>query len=677
MTDVKFHSVTRIVAIAALLISAAAGAGKGETMPAHEDREETHQAGAVELFLAEGAADGGTLLMAANDTGGEDRQELKELLAILNEESAVATKTKMNSDYVPGMVTVLHGDQFEAFGLHTVADALAMVPGIQSSRLETGEPSIKVRGLAFAFNAGNIKVMLNSIALSRESSGINSSVLLIPLSQVDRIEVIRGPGSSIYGDFAMAGVVNIITKDSGSRLFGRTGGDDAIGGGGYYNYRDDVHDITLGVNISAMDDGKNAARQGLIPDEKQYSGVFNFGYQNFSFTVEGVRRRIDCRIDTSIGPLGFNIPPFRSEESWVMEARQTLELKSNITLDAHLSFLQNDYDSIGPTKGFQGNRVETGIDLNWLLHDRHQLLLSVSYADSDINDAFNVRPLEIDTIRISGIERKNYSVGLQDQVMFTDRFSMTYGIRFDEYDDVVENLLTPRIAAVYRLGEHHVVKAQYSEGFRAPTFWELYQTGRADEHLDFEVLDMTEFSYIYRRPNIVGRATFYYSEINNGIIGSLESHRHENTYSAHAKGVEVEWEQRIGEKLRWQANLSYNDTRNNLQSDTQNNRSLGIASWLGNLALIVQPTAKITLAGHLLHVGDRYALGDRDPIEGYDTVDLTVTHMDFWKTGIILRGGVKDLFDDDIVYIVNRPHGLDEQLYYGRTWWLQLSYDFQ
>jgi CheY-like chemotaxis protein len=61
-------------------------------------------------------------------------------------------------------------------------------------------------------DGGNIKMMLNAIALSRESPGINSSLLLTPLAQIDRIEVIRGPGSSIYGDFAMAGVVNIISK---------------------------------------------------------------------------------------------------------------------------------------------------------------------------------------------------------------------------------------------------------------------------------------------------------------------------------------------------------------------------------------------------------------------------------------------------------------------------------
>jgi outer membrane receptor for Fe3+-dicitrate len=113
------------------------------------------------MLIAKGAADRDALMLAVNANGGEDRQELQELLAVLDEETAVATKTKMNNDYVPGMVTVLHGDQMEALGVLTVAEALAIVPGIQVARLSTGEPTVKVRGVAFPFNAGNIKVQLS------------------------------------------------------------------------------------------------------------------------------------------------------------------------------------------------------------------------------------------------------------------------------------------------------------------------------------------------------------------------------------------------------------------------------------------------------------------------------------------------------------------------------------
>ncbi len=676
MIDAKPIYAIRMAMLVLVFVTCMAGTGEGGPRPFDENQAAGDAVDTAEMLLAQGAAESGTLQLAVNRAGEEDREELQELLAVLDEETAVATKTKMNNDYVPGMVTVLHGERLEAAGVKNVAEALAMVPGIQVARLTTGEPTVKVRGIAFPFNAGNIKVMLNSIALSRESSGINSSVLLTPLAQVDRIEVIRGPGSSIYGDFAMAGVVNIITKDTGGRLFGQAGDDESLGGGGHYGYRNDANDVSLAVNISTNDDGKNAVALNRNSDEERYTGVFALNYKNVSFSVEGVRRRLELQKQPPFGspPPAPGAGPehsFREEESWAMEGRQVVELGSKATLDLSLSYLQNSYDADAPMEGFKGDRLETRLDLNWSVWGGHQVFMGISYADSNIDDAAQERPAGMPPIRLSDIGRRNYSLSLQDQVALNERISLTLGLRFDRYDDV-GSLMTPRFAAVYRLGEHHVVKAQYSEGFRAPTFWELYGTGSADESLDFEAMDTTELSYIYRSPSAAGRITLYYSEIEDGIFRKSGG-GYGNVVDIDSKGVELEWEQKLGQMLRWQANLSHNDTWDG-RSTADGHESPGIAAWLGNLALYVQPTAKLLLAGRLLHVGDRFTTDGR--VAGYDTVDLSVSRMDLWKAGLTLRVGVKNMFDDTIVYLTQRPNGLFEDEFRGRTWWLQLSYDY-
>jgi iron complex outermembrane receptor protein len=353
-----------------------------------------------------------------------------------------------------------------------------------------------------------------------------------------------------------------------------------------------------------------------------------------------------------------------------MEGRQTIELGSKATLDAHLTYLKNSYEGNAPNTIFKGDRVATGIDLNWSPLVGHQVLFSVSYADSEIDDAEQQRPPAMGTLQVSNIDRRNYALGLQDQVAFNERFSMTLGIRYDDYDDV-GSLVTPRIAALYRLGEHHVFKAQYSRGFRAPTFWELYSDGSANRSLDFEVMDTTELSYVYRRPKSVGRVTLYYSKIDDGIYGTPGDYG--NIVDIEAKGVEMEWEQRIGEKFRWQANLSYNDAWDG-RSTASGHEPTGVADWLGNLAFFVQPAAKLMLTARLLHVGDRHTPDGR--FDGYDAVDLTVSRSDLWKEGVTLRFGVKNILDDKIVYLTDLPSGLSEDKFTGRTWWLQLSYDF-
>jgi outer membrane receptor for ferrienterochelin and colicins len=666
----------RIAVLVPALVMGMLGTGVSGSWPSDADRTIQYQTGANDWSLERADAQGDPQQLALNGAGEEDRRQLQELLAVLDEETDVATRTKMNSDYVPGMVTVLHGEKLEALGVHTVIEALAMVPGIQASRLPTGEPTVKVRGFAYPFNAGNVKIMLNSIALSRESSGINSSVLLTPLAQVDRIEVIRGPGSSLYGDFAMAGVVNIITRNTGGRLFGLAGDDDSRGGGGHYSYRDEVRDFGLGLNISAMDGGKGAASLMRYPDEERHTGVFNFNYKTFSFTAEGVRRQADfARLQSAVSPPpppgGGRLPPSREEESWAMEGRQTIVLGSNVTLDAHLSYLKNSYDAHEPLTVFKGDRVEAGGELNWSPWDGHQVLLSVLYADSDIDEASQQGAPGSGTFQVAGIDRKNYSLGLQDQVALNERLSVTLGVRYDDYDDV-GSLLTPRIAALYRLGEHHLVKAQYSQGFRSPTFWELYASGSADESLDFEVMKTTELSYIYRRAKSVARVTLYYSEIDDGIYGKSGGGSG-NIVDIDAKGAEVEWEQQISEKLRWQANLSYNDTWDG-RSTASGHEAIGVAAWLGNLAFFVQPAAKLMLTGRLQHTGDRYSSDGK--IDGYDTIDLTVSRADLWKDGVTLRIGVKNILDDKIVYMTDLPLSLQAEEFSGRTWWLQVSYDF-
>src|ERR1043166_10083013 len=131
---------------------------------------------------------------------GEEK-ELAELLSIVQQETDVATKTRMNSDYVPGIVTVLEGDDLEALGVATAGEALGLVPGIVPQLDDRASESVIVRGLDFPFNNGNILILVNSIPLSRQDAGINSSALSMPVEQIDRIEVIRGPGSVLYGDY--------------------------------------------------------------------------------------------------------------------------------------------------------------------------------------------------------------------------------------------------------------------------------------------------------------------------------------------------------------------------------------------------------------------------------------------------------------------------------------------
>jgi len=141
----------------------------------------------------------------------DEENALRDMMQMLEQETKIATKSKLNADYVPGMVTVLYGKELEAMGFELVWEALSMVPGIANIRNSVGEFGNSFRGVGPVLGGGKILYMINGRHVETQLRG-SGPAFSLPLDRVDRIEVIRGPGSSIYGGYAYSGVVNVVLK---------------------------------------------------------------------------------------------------------------------------------------------------------------------------------------------------------------------------------------------------------------------------------------------------------------------------------------------------------------------------------------------------------------------------------------------------------------------------------
>jgi len=171
------------------------------------------------------------LLLSANDEAPGSHDALQALLGALEQETKIATRTKMNIDFVPGMVSVLYGEDLVDRGVQDAGEALSLVPGIETTISNDGTMQVLVRGVGSVFSSGKIKMLMNGVAFNATMSAA-STALSIPAEQIERIEVIRGPGSTIYGEFAYSGVVNIVTRKKQDQVFARYGnsGRKMIGG---------------------------------------------------------------------------------------------------------------------------------------------------------------------------------------------------------------------------------------------------------------------------------------------------------------------------------------------------------------------------------------------------------------------------------------------------------------
>ncbi|HEX3109326.1 MAG TPA: TonB-dependent receptor [Thermoanaerobaculia bacterium] len=588
---------------------------------------------------------------------GEEK-ELAELLSIVQQETDVATKTRMNSDYVPGIVTVLEGDDLEALGVATAGEALGLVPGMVPQLDDRASESVIVRGLDFPFNNGNILILVNSIPLSRQDAGINSSALSMPVEQIERIEVIRGPGSVLYGDYAFMGLVNIVTRKEATRLFLRAAEPHPfyeLGARSQWS----AAGTKVGVNLSRYTSNHTPApaTEGAATDDRWF-GTASIEHGGFSLTAETQRRAFS----PSLGP-AF------SETSNAIDGKYTAAITPKLHSESHILYLKNDLDDTGSQ--FRGNLWRLSTSATWEV--AHQSILAgADYTTSHIDRGSHRipsppgQPPGPPVLLAENKTREIVGVTLQDQFEVMRKLTVVAGARYDSYSDF-QSRTTPRAAVIFRVNDRNIFKAQYAEGFRPPTFFELYTPPppHSTPRYAFEVNATTELNYVYRDAGRVGRLTVFRSEISNMIQpGGVLIPK-----DAKAVGEEAEWSQQLAAPVKVDANLSHVDTVDPRVSLTRDASNAISPHWLGNLSLFYRPA-------HSLVIGARYHLvGDRPAGSGFHTLDLTLSREDLFVRGLQVRAGVKNAADDKITYFTQRPTGdVVEFDYPGRSAWVQLSW---
>ncbi|HTA61834.1 MAG TPA: TonB-dependent receptor plug domain-containing protein, partial [Bacteroidia bacterium] len=135
----------------------------------------------------------------------KDFSELS-LEELLNTEVYSASKTMQRTDEAPAIISSIQLNQLKTMGAVTLIDALKYIPSVEVSMGVNGFYRVAIRGMR---KDGNILLLVDGQPLNDFYSGVAIFDLLIDF--IDRVEIIRGPGSAIYGSNAMAGVINVIT----------------------------------------------------------------------------------------------------------------------------------------------------------------------------------------------------------------------------------------------------------------------------------------------------------------------------------------------------------------------------------------------------------------------------------------------------------------------------------
>lgn len=639
------------------------------------------------------------------------------LLDDLGGQTRIATRTRLRTDYAPGTINILDGDDFLTHGARTVWEALALVPGFEQSLDETGTRQIVVRGVGKVYSSGAIKILVNDVAINSELMGLANPVLSMPVEQVERIEVIRGPGSAIYGESAYMGVINVITRKHGQSLFAASGSYGMAAAGGVYSSENLEAGLNFNLNLAGWKaDGGGFAGQdmlylhgqgalsnapGPINDKQNYrSALFGLEYQKFSLSALWLEDRAGDHygIKTTLPPDEKRIVSTHRHRA--IELKQAVEFSPALQAEFKLGWQDfshiRDRLYLGPgasydpsiegpvwlNRDYRENRLTAGADLAWE-QGKHTLLLGWGLNRTEIDSAswnwnypyWDIGPSFIDT----SMKRIVNSLTLQDEYRVSDSVTVTAGVRHDHYSDL-GNSTTPRLAAVWQVMPGHIIKAQYAEAFRAPTFYEsMYGNNPPDfdNHLRPETVATTELGYLYKGTRSNAGVTLFHSDLRNLIVFD-ENRGYVNTQGAMTQGVELEGRHWLNRDLKLSGNLTWLDTKD----DSTGSAIPGAGRWLANAGLEYRAGENLDFGIQLRHVGERGRQpGDsRTSLAGYQVTDVSVRLSNVASTkGLSLRAGIRNLFDRDVrypsmstaqeIYTDDYPRG-------ARQWWTLLSYSF-
>lgn len=143
------------------------------------------------------------------DTADLGRMSLEDLLKV-----KIATNKEQVLEEAPSIVSVISKKDIAAFGCREMSDVLRLVPGFEYGADLLGLVGLRFRGIWT--QEGKALLMLNGVTLNDLGFGSYTFIGTLPVSIIDRVEIIRGPGSALYGGFAEVCVINIITVPSGN-----------------------------------------------------------------------------------------------------------------------------------------------------------------------------------------------------------------------------------------------------------------------------------------------------------------------------------------------------------------------------------------------------------------------------------------------------------------------------
>ena len=418
-----------------------------------------------------------------------EEDELVDEFAMLAEDAMVelAARHKQEIGMSPSAITVITREDIEASGATTVPDLLRLIPGMDvviASRFFT---SISAR-LYWTFENNLYLVLIDGREANVELAG-QAPWEFQPFSMhdIERIEVIRGPGSSLYGANAVAGVVSITTR----AVPDKTAGYVHLLGGQYGT-------ILTAAQMSTQLSGFGFSVSGGVDLARKFVDPADLAKDVYKFRAVGEYRwsqtdrlLLDLGLTSGVGPFSTSIGTLETENT-LRTARLAYESEklrgqlywmqviTEVALDAPLEYGGVRLANLVPAT-INGHTIDA--EVQWTLPTFWDPLLlitggggRVSYLSSDkMLDGETYADISSPDYHQPGISHSEFraSAFVHGELAPVDWFTATLGARFD-YNTVTDVFLSPRLAAVFKPVDGQFIRLGVARAFRKPAFLETH-----------------------------------------------------------------------------------------------------------------------------------------------------------------------------------------------------------
>ncbi|WP_281558734.1 TonB-dependent receptor [Thalassomonas sp. RHCl1] len=487
----------------------------------------------------------------------------------------IATGIKTQIYKAPAIASVYTAEQIKNMGATDIDDVLETVPGLHVTRLANSYlPIYTFRGVHSIYNP-QVLMLINGVPITNTFLGNrNQNWLGMPVEAIARIEVIRGPGSAVYGADAFSGVINIVIKNADdikqNEIAARAGKQstqdywlavaDKLESLEYSltleYHKTDGSDKTIASDTQTRIDNATGTNASHAP------GQLSLGTENLDFRGEikyqdwtvrgGLQRRTNGGIGAGLAE-ALDPEANKASERWNLDVNYKKALTESFTLDVQGSYfttsqdIKNNYTIypagavIGGTlypDGFIGNPevferhtrfnaagLYTGIEnhtlrfgLGYHLGDLYKVKESKNFSRGPDGNLLPpgspvVDVSDTDYVFLKETDRENHYAFIQDIWNFANDWELTAGVRFDDYTDF-GNTTNPRLALVWSTSLNLSTKLLYGKAFRAPSFAETGNINNpvtlGNPDLQPEEMETVELAFDYHPQSGFGTVWSFY-----------------------------------------------------------------------------------------------------------------------------------------------------------------------